>query len=239
MARTFVTHRTARFALVLGLLVPSIAARAQTWLGAPGTTGTQVAEVGDAKLKLPPGQWDLLSERGQGSNSHNGIDWRSKLYLQVLDGKVAAIVVVGSNESAPSGHRARWLVPTQCGLKASATLVVDARNVDTYGGTYDCLAIAFIKPPTDAHDPLTGPLLQRAAVLGGLPDAMLFATFARTNGSLQNSIDVEIYVNPGTPGFVAAMRAAGIAGTVTAANALTAMTSWAGAYRDIVGRAMP
>jgi hypothetical protein len=230
----------ALLALALALLVPGRTARAQTWLGAPGTAGTQEVGIGASKLTLPPGTWELVTGRGQGSNNANAINWRSEVYLQVLDGKVGAVVAFGANESAASGHRARWLVPNQCGIKASTYVVTDDRNVDNAYGSFDCMLVTFYRYKGGTAEPLLAPLAERAAALGGMPKAMLFAAFAQTSRSRQDSVQVEVFVNPGTPSFLAALRAAGIAAPkVAPADMLKVMTAWAAAYRPTVAASMP
>ena len=224
---------------VLLLAIPGMA-RAQAWLSDPGSAGTQVAEIGNARLKLPPGTWELVAELGEGSSNFNAVSFRTKLYLQVLDGKVGAIIAVGANETAATGRQNRWLVPNQCGAKSSANMVVDAKVEDSYLGSYDCMLVTFTKLNPDKDNPLFGPLLTRAASIGGMPPAMLYTAFNKTSPSRFDAINVKMFVNPATPSFAAAVRSAGIATTApTSGNMLTLMTSWSTAYRSVVAGSIP
>jgi len=231
----------AALALVVGLLAFASAAPAQTWLGTPGVTGIETAEVGDARLTLPPGKWELLGDVGQGSNAMNAITWKTRVYLQESDGRVGTFLVIGSNESAPTSTRSHWSVPGLCGLKTGKGMIADPRNVDYGAGTFDCLVASFVNPGDPTDSPLWRKMSKRAQSLGDLPPALAYIVFNMTSASHRDSLVVELFVNPATPSFHGAVWGAATPSSPEAAvdDILRVMTAWAQAYRPTVAASLP
>jgi hypothetical protein len=230
---------TAALTLLAGLLAAAPAARAQGWLAKPGLTGVETAEVGDAKLTLPPGKWELVGDLGQGSTGSNAVAWKRRIYLQESDGLVGTFLVIGANDGAAS-VRSRRSVPQLCSLKTGKGMVADAKTIDYGTGAHDCLLASFIPPGDPTDSPLWRKISKRAQPIGDLPPAFVYIAFNMTSQSRSDAVMVELFINPATPSFRSAIWGSATPEQSRAVDDILAVTAaWAKAFRPTVAAALP
>ncbi len=227
-----------RILLLLCCLVVASAhrAHAQTWLATPDLAGTQIAEVGFAHLRLPPGVWDLIGEshRGSGNNNSNG---ESELLLQTENGRIAALMVVSGNTGHLTGYRARWLVPSDCGRTAPDILIEEDRNVDNYNGRFDCMQLGVTHLQVNPESPLWREFDKRASDLGGLSNRSPFVIYHKSSEAGLDVLTVSILINGASPAFKQMVDIA-VSHSKTAvtrdASGVDLLADWARAYRKTV-----
>jgi hypothetical protein len=191
-------NRFASVAFALGMaLFSSSLGSAQTWLSEPGSVGTDTAKVGVASLKLPPGQWQKVSEITDIPQQFGGESLRihREWLAQISGSQIASLIFVSSNIT----HSTKgWRADVQCNRRNVVFYSNDSEN----DRNYDCLMVNHrVIELGDNPSEFWISTLKRLDQLGKYPHQMICSNFAMASGTRLDFINVAVCVNPTLAGF--------------------------------------
>ncbi len=187
----------ATFAL-FGFLLCTRPARSQEWLGSPGAPGGTIVTVGHATVRLPPGDWQPMSQFTDVPQQAGGdsLAIETRWFAQRSRDQVAAIVSISSNQTrSPRG----WSPDRICGARN----VVFFENRSESSRNFDCLVVSHrLMEPGDNPSEASMARFEKMRAFGRVPHQMIAATFAQASGSRLDFVRLSIYFNPMLAGFV-------------------------------------
>lgn len=217
-------------------------ARAQSWLDEPGATGSMVARIGHAALRLPPGEWRAASDSDRGTRTAHGfLEYKERILFQIQDNHVVSIIDIISNVTPPTWHSQGFDVPDSCGRNDA----LFGENRTTDGAAFDCLLLSYDMMDYRWRNLLWGPVIDRTAPFGGLPKPMVYAEFAKSDISRSGYVVVRVMFNPAASGISSAQNV-GWASSEWKRSRLTPeriaylnrVLAWARAYRPVVAASL-
>jgi hypothetical protein len=172
------------------------AARAQAWLDQPGVAGTTVADLGEARIKLPPGDWKKLSDSSSLYHAQTVPEVES-VYIQTDGKRVVALAWVDGNGSA-SAFRKGYRPTGSC--FRNDVFLNDSNNL--YPGQWDCLIVNHsMMTWTDSVPALWQKALDAMQPYGGVPRPMPYVQLAMASPSRNGYAVLQIMVNAEVSGF--------------------------------------
>jgi hypothetical protein len=231
--------RRALIAAAAAILIAAAGpANAQSWLNSPGSVGATTVEVGRAKLTLPPGDWKLATEYNYlAPVSNSWLSWVSRVYYQIEDGRISAVVLVSAN--ATRDPHIFVPVPPACTRKDvffnESKQVLSGRT----NRWFDCMLMTQTGG-FNVNDPLWGPAGMAMASAGGLPHPMIYADFRQSGGGGWDSIGVVVYFNPAVSGIASRSTSEWHLKNATSDRVayLNKVAAWARAYLSVVAKSL-
>jgi len=210
-------------------------AHAQAWLDQPGVAGTTVVEIGEARIKLPPGEWKKLADASSVYHSQT-VPAVESVYVQSDGKRVIAVAYVNGNGSAAAFRKGYG--PSGFCFRGDVFLN-DSDNL--YVGQWDCMIVNHASMVwADQVPRLWETALDGMKAYGGVPRPMIYVELGKASPSRNGYAVLEVFVNPEVSGFVSNPKASWDQSEWHRNNAtpdrvafLKKLAAWGEAYRPI------
>jgi hypothetical protein len=226
--------------LILAALLTALAsvAHAQSWLDQPGTAGTTVVQVGEAKVTLPPGDWTQVA---QTTRTHAGdlIPLEQRIFIQTQGNQIAAVAYLTAN--GKPADTPKGFLPNRACFRDDVFL---NDSKDLYPGQFDCLIVN--------HDtlfwnhepqPIWKAAIEAMKAFGGTPHPVLTVELFKASPSREGYASLWIGVNPALSGFKSTANIAWANSEWNKNNTtpdrvafLKKLAAWGEAYRPVFGK---